>query len=97
VGLTTRQRRGAEGGHQAVNAFDLYGKETGEAAAAWQQNRQQQEAEREDGETASRREKAQAKGEYPPWRRSRRSRYYPTLTFAASADGANPAPLARSR
>jgi len=62
VGLTTRQRRGAGGGHQAVYAFDLMGQEFGEAAAA-QQNGQQQEAEREDRETASRREKAQAKGE----------------------------------
>ncbi|VXC43485.1 conserved hypothetical protein [Pantoea brenneri] len=60
--LTTRQCRGAGGGHQAVYAFDLMGQESGEAAAA-QQNREQQEAEREDGETASRREKAQAKGE----------------------------------
>ena len=63
VGLTTRQRRGAGGGHQAVYAFDLYGQETGEAAAAQQQNREQQEAEREDRETASQREKAQAKGD----------------------------------
>jgi len=63
VGLTTRQRRGAGGGHQAVNAVDLQGQETGDAAAAQQQNREQQEAEREDRETASRREKAQAKGE----------------------------------
>ena len=62
VGLTTRQRRGAGGGHQAVYAFDLEELETGEAAAA-QQNGEQQEAEREDRETASRREKAQAKGE----------------------------------
>jgi len=61
VGLTTRQRRGAGGGHQAVNAVDLQIQETGEAAAA-QQNREQQEAWREDRETASRREKAQAKG-----------------------------------
>ncbi|PQL26237.1 hypothetical protein C5L22_21475 [Pantoea ananatis] len=97
MGLTTRQRREAGGGHQAVNAVDLQGQEIGEAAAAWQQNRQQQEAEREYDETASRREKAHVKREYPPWRHSRHSRYYPTLTFAASADGANPAPLARSR
>ena len=62
-GSTTRQRRGAGGGHQAVYAFDLQGQETGDAAAAQQQNREQQEAEREDRETASRREKAQAKGE----------------------------------
>ena len=62
-GSTTRQRRGAGGGHQAVYAVDLYGQETGEAAAAQHQNRQQQEAEREDRETASRREKAQAKGD----------------------------------
>ena len=60
-GSTTRQRRGAGGGHQAVNAVDLQIQETGEAAAA-QQNREQQEAWREDRETASRREKAQAKG-----------------------------------
>ncbi|KIC84781.1 hypothetical protein RN49_22410 [Pantoea agglomerans] len=63
VGLTTRQRRGAGGGHHDVHDVDLYGKETGEAAAAQLQNRQQQEAAREDGETASRREKAQAKGD----------------------------------
>ncbi|QDY44245.1 hypothetical protein D8B20_20130 (plasmid) [Candidatus Pantoea soli] len=62
VGLTTRQCRGAGGGHQAVYAIDLQGQETGAAAAA-QQNGQKQEAEREDRETASRREKAQAKGE----------------------------------
>jgi len=63
VGLTTRQRRGAGGGHQAVYAFDFYRQGTGEAAAAQQQNGEQQEAEREDRETASRREKAQAKGD----------------------------------
>jgi len=63
VGLTTRQRRGAGGGHQAVYAVDLYGEEIGEAAAAQQQNKEQQEAEREDREAASRREKVQAEGD----------------------------------
>jgi len=63
VGLTTRQRRGAGGGHQAVNAVDLLEQETGETAAAQQQNKEQQEAEREDREAASRREKAQAEGD----------------------------------
>jgi len=63
VGLTTRQRRGAEGGHHAVYVFDLHGQETGVAAASQLQNREQQEAGREDPETASRREKAQAKEE----------------------------------
>jgi len=61
--LTTRQRRGAEGGHQAVYVFDLQEQEAGKAAAAQQQNGEQQEAEKEDCETASRREKAQAKGD----------------------------------
>ncbi len=61
VGLTTRQRRGAGGGHQAVYVFDLKEQKTGEAAAAQQQNGEQQEAEREDRETAPRKEKAQAK------------------------------------
>ncbi|VXC43501.1 conserved hypothetical protein [Pantoea brenneri] len=37
MGLTTRQRRGAGGGHQAVYAFDLQGQEAGESAAALQQ------------------------------------------------------------
>ena len=32
VGMTTRQCRGVGGGHQAVHAFDLHEKETGEAA-----------------------------------------------------------------
>jgi len=61
--LTTRQRRGAGGGLQAVHAFDLQEEQAGEAAAAQQQKREQQEAEREDRETAFRREKAQAKGD----------------------------------
>ncbi|PPC65600.1 hypothetical protein C1Y43_19790 [Pantoea sp. ICBG 828] len=60
MGLTTRQSRGAGGGHQAVYAFELYEHETGKAAAAKQQNEQQQEAERKDREIAFRREKAQA-------------------------------------
>ena len=62
-GSTTRQRRGAGGGQQAVYAVDLQGQEAREAAAARQQNGEQHEAEREDRETVSRREKAQAKGE----------------------------------
>ena len=63
VGLTTRQCRGAGGGHQAVYVFDGQGQEAGEAVAAQQENKEQHEAEREDGETVSQREKAQAKGE----------------------------------
>ncbi|PQL26195.1 hypothetical protein C5L22_21830 [Pantoea ananatis] len=63
MGLTTRQCRGAGGGHQAVYVFDVQGQEAGEAVAAQQENKEQHEAEREDGETASRREKAQAKGD----------------------------------
>ena len=54
VGVTTRQRRGAEGGHQAVHAVNLHQPEAGKYSAV-----QQLEAEREGRETASRREKAQ--------------------------------------